>query len=151
MLSGYWSLKHIHVHVHSRNFPLTDLKPIADSMANITKILLRREIHGREPQECEWIADQLLDNLFWHESYFDHDSLFVLHINIKNLCASSPSIRNTVIHRLQEWEERLMAGDCEETVIRSHVFLVKYIVEYLSETELKRLEELVDDIKQNTN
>lgn len=119
-------------------------------MANIANILLRREIYGRG-QESKWVAYKLLEDLLCHETYFEHHYLGLLHAIIKDLCARSPAICNSVINKLVEWEKKLKDDNYyENIVIRSHVFLVSHIAKYLPETELDKLEGIIEEIKMNT-
>jgi hypothetical protein len=120
-------------------------------MANIVNNLRRREIQARG-QECKWDAYKLLEELLCHETYFEHHYLGLLHVIIKDLCARTPDVCYAVINKSLEWEKKIKDDNYyENVVIRSHVFLVRHIAEYLSKTELNRLQDIVEEIKMNTN
>lgn len=114
---------------------------------NITNLIYKREI-CRHDKETTWYAIRLLEDMYARESYYDHDNLFLLHMQLKSLITKCPHIRNTVIKKITEWQEELRS---DEIVTKSQVFLVKYITEYVSEEELEELNRLVDDIKQYSN
>ena len=119
-------------------------------MANITQILYRRELlakkHGKENI---WMAVQMLEDLLDHEWCFDHDSLYSLHLMIRNLVLKCPRIRTAVTDQIYNWNvQKFESGDI---VPASHVFLLNYIRCYLSESELQELNMLTDEIRQYGN
>ena len=109
---------------------------------NITWSIFRRELNGVGKIDS-WLVANMLEQLYCEEFMFDHPYLLRLHMFIKSLTAKNETVRRVVIERIIKWRS-------DPDNVASHVFLVQYFKQYLSESDLDFINMLTDEIKMNS-
>ena len=109
---------------------------------NITRVIIRRELNGVGKPDY-WLVCDLLEELLYEEFIFDHPYLPQLHLYIKALAVKNLCVRKAVIDRIMEWRR-------DPDNIASHVFLVNYFKQYISDSDLEFIDMLTDEIKMNS-
>ena len=93
--------------------------------------------------EEKWLARQSLQELYDHETMFDHPDLLRLHFNLIHLAVKYHLVAETVIQTVEKWKK-------EEFECPSEMFLAKHILRFINEDEVELITELCDGIKMFT-
>jgi len=87
------------------------------------------------------LARQFLQELYDHETMFDHPDLLRLHFNLIQLAVKYHLVAETVT--VEKWKK-------EEFECPSEVFLAKHILRFINDDEFELITELCDEIKMFT-
>ena len=110
---------------------------------NITREIYIRELNGVGKMDC-LIASHMLEKLYYEEFMFDHSCLLRLHTFIKSLTVKNKNVRSAVINTIIKW-----CSDPDN--IASHVFLVDYFKQFISDSDLQFIQILTDEIKASSH